>query len=146
MVPEFKETGLLPEGIHAVSLEEATEHFGWNRHRQGLIDGLLEALKLLKTAGVRRVYLNGSFVTAKERPGDIDVLWDADGVDVDRLDPVFLNFDNERAAQKSRFGCEFFPAQMTEGRSGKTFLEFFQVDKATGMRKGLVEVPLDGDP
>ena len=37
----------------------------------------------------RRVYLDGSFVSAKLIPGDFDACWDEDGVDFDSIDPVF---------------------------------------------------------
>lgn len=69
------------------------------------------------------------------------MLWDIAGVDPDRLDPAFLQFDHERAAQKARFQGEFFPAQMFEVVSGLTFLEFFQFDR-DGHLKGIVELDL----
>lgn len=56
---------------------------------------------------------------------------------------MFFDFDYERAAQKARFGAEFFPAQVPEGITGKTFLEFFQVDRDTGEPKGIIELLLD---
>lgn len=81
---------------------------------------------LLKQAGYRRVYIDGSFVTTKPNPGDIDVCWAIDGVDPEALDPVFLDFSQSRARQKARFLCEFFPADLPEGLTGKTFLESFR--------------------
>ena len=95
---------------------------------------------MLAAAGCKAVFLNGSFVTAKEFPGDIDACWDIRGVDPAAVDPVFFDFDNGREAQKRRFMCEFFPAQVPEGASGKTFLEFFQTDKDTGNPKGIVAI------
>ena len=64
------------------------------------------------------------------------------GVDVQRLDPVLLDFANGRAVQKARFGGELFPAQTPNGPSGKTFLEFFQIDKQTGDPKGIIALDL----
>lgn len=84
------------------------------------------ALRLLRQAGCARVFVGGSFVTAKNEPKDVDVVWDVDGVDAEALDPVFLDFADERAAQKQRFGAEFFPAQLVEGFTGRSFLQFFQ--------------------
>jgi hypothetical protein len=49
-----------------------------------------------------------------------------------------LTFDNGRAAQKAKYLGEFFPAHLTEGGSGQTFLDFFQVDRETGDAKGMV--------
>ena len=51
-----------------------------------------------RSAGCRRVWLNGSFVTARDEPGDFDACWDTDEVDLDALDPVLLDLSNERAA------------------------------------------------
>ncbi|MBL8234415.1 MAG: hypothetical protein JNL98_38310 [Bryobacterales bacterium] len=90
------------------------------------------------------VYLDGSFVTTKRHPGDFDACWDIQGVDEDMLDPVFWDFSDGRAAQKRRFGGEFFPAQLPEGATGRAFVEFFQVNKLTGARKGIVAVRLRG--
>lgn len=143
MIPEFTDRGLLPEGIHPATLEEVLERFRGNERREQLLTGLVEALRLLRAAGCRRVYINGSFVTSKERPNDIDVCWDIEGVDPVALDPVFFDFDDGRAAQKARFGAEFFPAQVPEGVTGRTFLEFFQVDRQTGEPKGIIELRLD---
>jgi len=143
MIPQFTADGLLPQGVHPATLEEVLERFGDNERRQQLLRGLSEALHLLRSAGCRRIYINGSFVTAKERPNDIDVCWDINGVDPDALDPVFFDFDDGRAAQKARFGVEFFPAQIPEGLTGKTFLEFFQIDKQTGEPKGILVLELD---
>ena len=143
MIPNFTAHGLLPEGVHPATLAEVMEHFGGNERREQLLIGLIEALRLLRAAGCRRVYINGSFVTSKELPNDIDACWDITGVDADALDPVFFEFDNGRAAQKARFGAEFFPAQVPEGITGKAFLDFFQVDKQTGEPKGIIEIELD---
>jgi hypothetical protein len=96
----------------------------------------------LRTAGYRRVYIDGSFVCAKKMPGDFDACWDTDGVDPEILDPVFLTFERKRAAQKRKYLGEFFPVSMTEGGTGSTFLEFFQVDKETGRPKGIILLSL----
>ncbi len=86
--------------------------------------------------------MGGSFITAKSNPGDFDVCWDVEGVILELLDPVFLVFDNERAAQKTKYGGELFPAQLPEGLSGKTFFDFFQTD-AEGRSKGVVALDLE---
>jgi hypothetical protein len=143
VIPEFTASGLLPEGIHPATLDEVQERFGGNERRRKLLAGLVSALLLLRAAGCRRVYINGSFVTAKERPNDVDVCWDIEGVDADALDDVFFDFADGRAAQKARFGCEFFPAQTPEGVTGRAFLEFFQIDKQAGEPKGIIELKLD---
>ncbi|MGH8998692.1 MAG: DUF6932 family protein, partial [Acidimicrobiia bacterium] len=77
---------------------------GTNARRRRLLDGLADALDPLRAVGCRRIWLNGSFVTAKEAPGDFDACWDPEGVDFDRLDSIFFDFADGRAAQKHRFG------------------------------------------
>jgi hypothetical protein len=144
LIPKFNKRGLLPQGIHRATWQEVILRFGYNRTRRRLLAGLDEALRRLRLAGCRAVYIGGSFVTDKPQPNDIDAVWDITGVDHSALDPVFFDFSDGRAAQKARFGAEFFPAEMLEGITGKMFLEFFQLDKQTGERKGIIQVILTG--
>jgi len=80
-------------------------------------------------------------VTAREIPGDFDACWDPVGVDVSGLDPVLLDFSNKRAAQKAKYGGELFPSS-SWAATGTVFLDFFQIDKATGDPKGIVAIDL----
>ena len=143
MIPECKSNGLLPPGIHQGSWNEFKQKFGDTPQRRKLLSGLKTAARNLKAAGCKRIFVNGSFVTSKEQPNDFDALWDIDGVDPEKLDPVFLDFSERRAVQKGKYFGEFFPAQMVETGTGRLFLDFFQIDKETGMTKGIVEINLD---
>lgn len=96
----------------------------------------------MRFAGCRFVYIDGSFITSKEIPNDFDGCWNMEGVDPLLLDPVLSNFDSARSAQKAKYGGELFPAQFTENGSGKTFLEFFAIDKETGEPKGIIMINL----
>src|SRR5574341_587117 len=100
MIPECKSNGLLPPGIHQGSWNEFKWKFGGTPQRRKLLSGLETAARNLKSAGCKRIFINGSFVTSKEQPNDFDALWDIDGVDPEKLDPVFLDFSERRAAQK----------------------------------------------
>lgn len=142
MMLEFDSTGNLPPGIHTATWQQFVDRFGWNFHRQRLISGLRNALVNLAASGCKRIYIDGSFVTSKEMPNDYDVLWDPFDVDPRLLDPIFLRFDNHRASQKLRYLGEFFPSTMTEIGAGTTFFQFFQIDKNTGGRKGMVMMDL----
>jgi hypothetical protein len=142
VIPDFDSNGLLPPGIHEASWKEFVERFGKSPHRRLLIAGLRSALDALRTAGCETAYLNGSFVTAKEVPGDFDGCWDVKNVDSTRLDPVLLTFDRGRVTQKAKYLGELFPASTTESGSGRTFLDFQQIDKDTGDAKGIVALDL----
>ena len=87
------------------------------------------------------MYLDGSFTTSKNRPGDFDGCWDSEGVNLDKLDPVLKDFSNGRKAQKGKYSGEFFVSS-APNPSG-TILDFFQQDKETGDPKGLVSFNLE---
>ncbi len=107
-----------------------------------MLAGFRQACEELRKAGCRLVYLDGSFVTRKEHPGDFDACWDVRNVEEDRLDPVFWDFSRFRAAQKQRFLGELFPAQLPEGATGRAFVNFFQVNKMSGEPKGILAIRL----
>jgi hypothetical protein len=81
------------------------------------------------------VYVDGSFVTAKDVPADFDACWEMAGVDFDLLDqlaPALLDWTQRRAAQKARFAGELFIAEAAADPWGTLYLEFFQLDRDTG--------------
>jgi len=135
-------SGNLPKGIHESTWDEIEARFGTNDRRRELLEGLRRAVISLRDAGCLRVYIDGSFVTAKERPGDFDGCWEVAGVDPDLLDPVLLTFVDARAEQKARFGGELFPAEASADPHGTRFLDYFQQDKLTGEPKGIVSLDL----
>ena len=147
MIPEFVDIGaawrVLPPGIHEANLREVGQRFATNDHRGLLFDGFRRALKTLRKAGCRSVFLDGSFVSEKAEPGDYDVCWDTSGVQDSQLDPVFLDFSHGRKAQKDKYGGEFFPANdLADGSS--VFLHYFQTDRDTGRPKGIVLIRSSG--
>lgn len=74
-IPQWNQFGLLPEGIHECDLEEIQQRFGFNEHRASLIEGLARTLNWLQTMPpIQSLIVDGSFVTDKERPSDIDVV------------------------------------------------------------------------
>ena len=103
--------------------------FATNVWRRDLYIGLVDACGRLHRAGCQTVYLDGSYVSGKPRPGDFDACWDPSGVDPAKLDPVFLRFENGRAAQKAEFKGEFF-----------------QHDRFSGKQKGIIAIPLTAEP
>jgi hypothetical protein len=137
---------VLPPGIHQAGLIEVETAFATTSWRRDLYGGLVKALGQLRSAGCLTIYLDGSYVTGKPRPRDFDACWDPNGVDGKKLDPVFLDFKNGRAAQKATFKGEFFPSSMTCADVGQTFVDFFQLDRFTGKRKGIISISLSADP
>lgn len=146
MIPSFDIDGLLPPGIHWATWNEIIERFGYTQHRKRLLSGLKNALIALKEVGCKFAYLDGSFVTFKLIPNDFDACWEADGVnliELERKEPILLQFSNGRVAQKSKFMGELFLIENNNINNELTFLEFFQIDKETGKRKGIVGINLE---
>ena len=137
---------VLPEGEYGADLQEIGAAFASNARRRELFDGLVQACRDLRSAGCQRLYVDGSYVTGKPIPGDYDACWDPKGVDSRSLAPVFRDFSDDRAAQRAKYGGEFFPSSARADWVGNTFLEFFQLERHSGGRKGIVVVELASDP
>ena len=110
-----------------------------------MLSGLLLALHALRSAGCKRVWVDGSFVTDKDAPGDYDMCWDPDGVDPSCLDPIILDARPPRFAQKVKYAGDILPNPTGPGIT-YSFVDFFQVDKLSGNAKGIVLLPLDTLP
>jgi predicted nucleotidyltransferase len=76
MIPEFNVDGNLPEGIYSISEEEFLDHFATSSaRRKWLGEGIKEIFALAKSTGkAERIFVWGSFITAKESPNDVDIL------------------------------------------------------------------------
>ena len=117
--PSFDERGNLPPGIHPATWDEIVERYATNERRGQLMHGLRAAIESLHPAGCLRVYLDGSFVTNKEVPGDFDAFWEAGSVDPGLLDPVLLDFRDRHAAQKAKFGGDASQRSLSRRPAGQ---------------------------
>ena len=76
MLPPFDDFGNLPPGIHSCSVPDLIARFGsGSEERETEISELLLFINAAKAAGVRRLLVNGSFVTGKLAPNDEDVVF-----------------------------------------------------------------------
>lgn len=132
---------VLPPGVHNATMGEIEQRFVTNEKRRTLFGGFRKAVDALQKAGCKAVYLDGSFVCDKPEPGDFDACWDPTGVDPTKLDPVLLDFSDQRKRQKEKFGGELFPSSARVSVASH-FLAFFQVDKYSGDAKGIIRVQL----
>ena len=139
-IPALQVNGELPLGEHQASLDELEAVFGSSSDRRKyLMRGLREAVGNFVLSGVRTIWIDGSFVTDKEEPDDIDGCWEFTPlVDVEKLDPSFLG---SRKEMKTKYGLDFFIANIIEAGSGLPFPEFFQVNR-DGDPKGIIVVKL----
>jgi len=131
-IPEFDPaTDALPVGIHEATWLEVAARFGGNATRLRLLSGLRRALDILAAAGCTRVYLGGSFVTAKVEPGDWDACYDPNSVYSTEIPDFVLRED--RGRMKGEFGGEMYVQYDDEFN----FLSFFQGNKG-GLTVGVV--------
>jgi hypothetical protein len=141
---QFNADGNLPQGIHILTLAEASSLLVFNERREDLFNGFMRAWSSLQQAGCQKIYIGGSFATNKEFPGDFDACWDTTNVDFRILidiEPVLLDLSNNCAAQKAKFGGELFPADLPTNITGVAHLDFFQKDR-DGNSKGIVSIHL----
>jgi hypothetical protein len=68
MLPEFDDVGNLPPGMHRCRVDELAARFGaGSEERLTQIAELVDYIEATRKTGVRRLLVNGSFVTAKKR-------------------------------------------------------------------------------
>jgi len=74
-IPEFQADGYLPEGVHQATEGEVLFRFGSpTPHRRFLALRLRHWLTLSRAVGAVRFFVDGSFVTSKPHPGDVDAV------------------------------------------------------------------------
>jgi uncharacterized protein DUF6932 len=73
MIPDFNDGGYLPPGIHLATVDEIRARFGRDSElRQVQMESLVWMIELARRAGAERIVVNGSFVTDKLEPNDVD--------------------------------------------------------------------------
>lgn len=131
-------SGYLSPGVHPWTWADFVNDFAWNARRRFLAGGLYRALRNLKTAGCKAAIIDGSYVTAKELPGDFDAAFDPNGVNGLLVDPVLLRHIDSRKAMKAKYLGDLFPWGSVACQStGMIYQDFFQKDR-DGAPKGVV--------
>lgn len=114
VIPAYDHRGLLPMGEHPTSLEEFIERFVNViniQTRTNLFEKYIQfCLRSLETNALLSHYVNGSYVTAKEEPSDVDLLVIFDGLTVDEgpdeLYDIYLELDNKLDLDvKEEYSC-----------------------------------------
>ncbi len=142
IIPPFRADGYLPEALYLATDAEVLFRFGGStRQRRRLALRLGRWIELARKIGARRLLIDGSFVTAKDEPNDIDA--------VVLLPPDFqeqLDHGIEAAVELeeillTRRPEEIFAAE--DDTDWTEWVEFFsRTREADDRRKGLVELQL----
>jgi hypothetical protein len=147
-IPSLNDAGLLPPGVHDCTLDKPRQRFGvfqTTDRRPKLFDKLQQLVQAAWATGlVAEIVIDGSFVTAKPDPNDIDLIlvlnkrhdFSAE------LRPFAYNVLSTRQARKI-YGFDLLVA-MHESSVYTEYLAFFaQVRGETNRNKGLVRLRHD---
>lgn len=74
-IPDFIDKYHLPPGVHECSVQEIEERFLWSERRKDVWRLFKIFLERLEILGIipDSILIDGSFVTGREEPGDVDV-------------------------------------------------------------------------
>ncbi|TRO64778.1 DUF6932 family protein [Streptomyces sp. IB201691-2A2] len=139
-------TGYLPEGEHEAEWKEVVDRFGTTFKRKDLLMNLAHVLRGLRTRGVQSVLLDGSFVTNKQRPRDVEVIYfPPPGADVSSYGE-FSPAGHDALKRQYKIDLWPYPSHQP-GRNVMskpiTITEFFSTDRE-GEPKGLIRIKLEG--
>src|SRR5262245_40159183 len=131
MIPPFNDDGYLPPGIHAATPDEIDARFGQESElRQVQMESLRWLVDLARRAGVRRVVVNGSFVTDKLEPNDVDCV-----LLVEAGFPLDASAEAELVA-----GLPFMNFELVDAEAFGQFTERTYATDRNLVPKGMVEI------
>ena len=143
LLPDFNDTGELPPGVYAATLEEAADRFGSGSAQRFLVTERLKRVFRLatQTGKLQRLFVYGSYITRKHSPNDVDIVlvMQNDFVSAACGTQEQLIFDHEQADRE--FGASIFwirPALLILETLDE-FIAHWQV-KRDGTLRGIVEI------
>ena len=142
-IPAFREDGWLPTGHHQASWEVVSRFGGDPGSRRSVLTArLVELRDALRNLGVTGcLLLDGSFVSAKQDPGDFDVLL-IGPCDIQAMKEVTPELsrllDTERAEKELGYSLFYIPS---DSPARDLLGTLWDVSK-DGIEKGVVEVQL----
>jgi predicted nucleotidyltransferase len=144
VLPELTAEGELPPGVHVADWQEFQSRFCVSSPRRKWLSGRFRTLvELAATSGkLRRVFVWGSFVTAKAAPKDIDILLImGEDFEVERIAAqAQAVFDSVRA--KLLFESDVFWARASIGDEVlDLWLDTYQISRSF-RKRGIVELEL----
>jgi hypothetical protein len=131
MIPDYNDDGYLPVGIHPATLEEIAARFGQESElRQAQMESLRWLVDLARRAGVRRIVVNGSFVTDKLEPNDVDCVL-----------LIGPDFPSDAAVEEELLaGLPFINMELVDSAAFQQFTERTFASDRNLVLKGMVEV------
>ncbi|MFA7204634.1 MAG: hypothetical protein WC188_13105 [Candidatus Caldatribacteriota bacterium] len=139
MIPDFNKHGNLPAGIYRASIDDIEKRFGLNSKKRislfSTFNNFLELIIPFKT-NIKQIILDGSFVTTKENPGDIDcIILIKDNT---RYTPEIVD---KLVNAKKLYNIHLFIREERNIKEYKKLLDLFSKDRDLKL-KGVIEVVL----
>lgn len=138
----FNSQGFLHQTI-TLSHDEVVHHFGTNPRRANQLENALRFFRIFYACGCQFVYIDGSFVSTKKYPEDIDLCFDTTSLEADKLKKEFPQFFDLSALGKIHrdLQCHIF----TFSENSTRFFDLLSEDRE-GNRKGFVKLNLKDLP
>ncbi|MHA4810493.1 DUF6932 family protein [Flavitalea flava] len=135
----FNSKGYLYQ-TESLNYDEFIILFGTNHERMQQINNALHFFKIFYRCGCGTVYIDGSFVSKKKYPEDIDMCFDISTLNEERLKNEFPQFfdPNELGKIHKKLKCHIF--YFTEKN---TFLLDMLKEDRDGNGKGLIKLDLN---
>ena len=146
-IPELTAYGLLPHGVHPCTLQEAEAFLCSNDHRQAIWAGFEQFLEW--TSHLPRpvsLLIDGSFVSNKALPNDIDLVVDITGCMPAAQAQWVEAWNGGFAHAKAAYNVDFYPFVVGAGNDFSAFFQYVRIEDALrrgispATRKGLLKV------
>lgn len=132
-LPPFDERGCLPEGIYNPSVQDFLERFvNITERRKELFEKYQQFTKLCNDAkGIEQHYVDGSYVTNKEEPGDIDLLitFNDDVYDSEDSYNKYFEITRNQNKMKEDYGVHVFYTKNTSDSDPLDMQHFWEMKK-----------------
>lgn len=148
-MPSFTQQGILPPGVHGCTFAEAEQLLCTNERRAEIWAGLqgfvVWAAALPQPTAV---LIDGSYVTDKPVPGDVDVVVDISScIQADQL-LWFEAWNDHHVHVKDTYLVDFYPFVIGQGNDFSAFFQYVRVEEALQrgiaptVRKGILRVSI----
>ena len=143
MLPKFNESGFLPEGVWDCTIDEFISRFAvFTRSDQRLrLFGKLQQLlsEISKIDFICEIIIDGSYVTDKDEPNDIDIVFSLNEEIAEIELPFWISntLDANKLSRKYQFDVKIV---IFKSATYFEYLDFFQNVRQSKVRKGVVRL------
>lgn len=146
-VPGFTTHGLLPPGVHPCSMAEAAAALCTSEQRKTIWAGLEGFVGwAAKLSGPTNLYVDGSYVTDKPIPGDVDVVVDISACDAAGQAQWLQAWVDSHQHVKVTYHVDFYLMVIGHGNDFVAFFQYVRAEEALrrgiglDVRKGILQV------